>query len=515
MTTELCPAQQVALEQLRQALPLGNVFVLYGGGGDGKTTIMRELHRELGGAFLTVGEFVNAMHQQHPLAMEEALSQIVMTAWAEEDTLFFDDLDIVYNILCSCGYNSSYPRAGFVEAALKTLAVYAGATGKRLIVSTERGLAPSLTERAWWGRIDDFKVADYAFLCRAIAGQKFVLQLDFPKIHRFAPNLNAHQLRATCLWLRHQGGIDTEGFIEHLRSLHMTSNVDLGEVQSVDLTSLKGIDEVIEALEANIILPLENDALAAELQIKPKRGVLLAGPPGTGKTTVGRALAHRLKSKFFLIDGTFISGTHDFYGKVHQVFEAAKQNAPSIIFIDDSDVIFEDSDETGLYRYLLTMLDGLESESAGRVCVMLTAMDVSSLPPALVRSGRVELWLETRLPNEAARASILQGHAANLPSVLQEIDIALLAAAAESLTGADLKRLFEDGKLLYAYDRAQGRALRPVTDYFLRAIETVRANKEKYQQAEERARDKHPSRPPWFDIGYAMTMAAEANAPTF
>src|SRR5262249_25082786 len=150
------------------------------------------------------------------------------------------------------------------------------------------------------------------------------------------------------------------------------------------LRSLKGLDDVIEALEANMIIPLENDALSAELGIRPKRGVLLAGPPGTGKTTVGRALAHRLRSKFFLIDGTFISGTRDFYSQVQRVFEAAKQNAPAIIFIDDSDVIFENKDDFGLYRYLLTMLDGLESESNKRISIMMTTMDVAAVPPALV-----------------------------------------------------------------------------------------------------------------------------------
>ena len=177
------------------------------------------------------------------------------------------------------------------------------------------------------------------------------------------------------------------------------------------------MDDVIAGLEANIVLPLENDELATELSLKPKRGVLLAGPPGTGKTTIGRALAHRLKSKFFLIDGTFISGTDHFYGRVHHVFEEAKRNAPSIIFIDDSDVIFESGEELGLYRYLLTMLDGLESETAGRVCVMMTAMDVSNLPPALVRSGRVELWLQTRLPDSEARANLMRKHLAGLPPI--------------------------------------------------------------------------------------------------
>jgi ATP-dependent 26S proteasome regulatory subunit len=92
----------------------------------------------------------------------------------------------------------------------------------------------------------------------------------------------------------------------------LASNVDLSEVQPVSLRDLQGVDSVIESLEANIVLPLENDELATEFGLKPKRGVLLAGPPGTGKTTVGRALAHRLQSKFFIIDGTFISGTQHF-----------------------------------------------------------------------------------------------------------------------------------------------------------------------------------------------------------
>src|SRR5205823_4822649 len=167
-------------------------------------------------------------------------------------------------------------------------------------------------------------------------------------------------------------------------------------------------------------------------------------------------------SKFFLIDGTVISGTPDFFRRVHQIFEAAKQNAPSIIFIDDSDVIFESGQDAGLYRYLLTMLDGLESASAGRVCVMVTAMDVGSLPPALLRSGRIELWLETRLPDEAARAAILRDQLRRLPRPIALADVELLAAASHNLTGADLKAVVEDGKLAYAHDRVSENAARPV-----------------------------------------------------
>ncbi|HEX3449905.1 MAG TPA: hypothetical protein VHS97_16745, partial [Isosphaeraceae bacterium] len=65
---------------------------------------------------------------------------------------------------------------------------------------------------------------------------------------------------------------------------------------------------------------------------------------------------------------------------------------------------------------------------------------------------------------------------------------------------ADLKRVIDDGKALYAFDRAAGRPIQPITDYFLAAIETVRANKLRYAKAEARARANRPPRPPWFDV---------------
>src|SRR5262249_53483715 len=110
------------------------------------------------------------------------------------------------------------------------------------------------------------------------------------------------------------------------------------------------------------------------------------------------------------------------------------------------------------------------------------------LPPALIRSGRIELWLEMRLPDEAARQAILKQLIAPLGPSLAGIDVDRLVQATAGFTGADLKRLLDDGKLLYAFDRASKKPLRPVTDYFMAAIETVKQNKAKYLEAEARAR---------------------------
>lgn len=479
----LCPAQQSVLDALLKGLPIGSIFRVWGGVGRGKTTLLRELHRQAGGAFISMADFAAAASLKHPLALEETLYNLALDALKAHPVVVLDDIHLLDLFSSGCHF---YPRSGYLNSMIMGLCAYALETDRKLIFGTTGHLAEAAAQRSYSFGIDRFKVEDYAALVETWLARKSA-KLDLNKIFRFAPKLNAHQLKAACKWLTGHPSLNTEVFMDYLRSQRLASNVDLEEVQAVDLRDLKGVDDVLRHLETNIVLPLENDALANEFKLRPKRGVLLYGPPGTGKTTVGRAMAHRLKSKFFLIDGTFIVGTNEFYKRINDVFEAAKDNAPAIIFIDDADAIFEDGEERGLYRYLLTMLDGLESESAGRVCVMMTAMNVASLPAALIRSGRVELWLEMKLPNEEARTQILSRHFSELPAELRKVDMAALLPATEGFTGADLKRLVEDGKTLYAYDKAKRMELKEPTGYFLRAVEGVQENKQRYAEAEAQA----------------------------
>jgi ATP-dependent 26S proteasome regulatory subunit len=474
----LTPAQQNAADRLLAAIAPSSVLTLRGRDGMGKTTILNYVSHKTGGLVIDTRDFYEKLTLKRPDAIEEAFVEAIEYAVAEHEIVIVDDLHLVTGIVNNCRYT----RQGLLDAALEGVARAAEAHRRTVLyAANEAYTARAFQSRAWFFEIGDFTVADYAFLCEAMLPAHVAARLDYAKIHRFAPALSARQLRNACRWPGHTSTLDTELFIAYLSSNNMTSNVDIDEVQPVTWRDLKGMDDVIEALEAKIILPFENIALSAELELKPKRGVLLAGPPGTGKTTIGRALAHRLKGKFFLVDGTVIAESEDFFDTLRDIFQSAKQNAPSVIFIDDTDLIFENNG-TGFYRYLLTMLDGLESASAERVCVMMTAMEVSSIPAAMLRSGRVELWLETRLPDETAREAIFRDRLSKLSEPVRSADIALLATASRGLTGADLKAVVEDGKLLFAHDKVRGRHLRAVEEYFLDAIRTVRENRRSYRR---------------------------------
>lgn len=482
----LSPAQRQAKNELADLLPKGKVFGLVAPYGCGRTSILQQIAEENKGLLIRLADIFQPQEILHPLQVEENLAKVFTQALDQNDLVVVDDFYIVQNAMYSYCYELARPK--LFEFVMDVIYSKLEKSNKKIVLGLKwKDLQRPLHGQCFYVEAPDFNQEDFSFLFPRLGG-KALQKLDYAQVFRFARRLNIYQMQKVCHYVKDAKPLSTKAFLQLLEEKTLISNVRRQNVRPVKLENLYGVDDVIRQLEIDLITPLERPDLAEKLGAAPKRGVLLYGPPGTGKTTIGRALARRLRSKFFLIDGTVIDGSRNFYHAIEDIFEQAKANAPSILFIDDSDLLFHGNNHYGLYRYLLTMLDGLATESNAQITVFFTAMDVAGLPPALIRSGRVELWLKMKLPDKKARRAILKSLLKNGPLKLKKGKIKRLAQLTAGLTGADLRRLRTDAVNAYAYDMASGKKEK-LHRYFETAVKTLLDKRKELREATKEVKE--------------------------
>merc|ERR1712151_678911 len=221
---------------------------------------------------------------------------------------------------------------------------------------------------------------------------------------------------------------------------------DEEKLDDVGYDDIGGCKKAMGQIREMIELPLRHPTLFKTLGVKPPRGVLLYGPPGSGKTLIARAVANETGAFFFLINGPEIMSkmAGEAESNLRRAFEEAEKNAPAIIFIDEIDSIAPKRDKTNgeverrIVSQMLTLMDGLKQRAS--VVVIGATNRPNTIDPALRRFGRFDREIDIGVPDENGRLEVFRIHTRNM-KLDEDVEPEAVARETHGFVGADIAAL--------------------------------------------------------------------------
>lgn len=226
-----------------------------------------------------------------------------------------------------------------------------------------------------------------------------------------------------------------------------------GSETDVTFDDIAGLDDEIQDVREMIELPIESPELFQQMNVEPPTGLLLEGPPGTGKTMISKAISNETDASFYNVEGSQITSKHVGVAsdKLRELFEEAGENAPAIIFIDELDSIATDRDNSNytksgerIVTTLLTQMDGLGSDED--IYVIGATNRADSLDSALRRGGRFDREVEIGVPDEDDRQEIIELHLNDVP-MADEVSVEDVVDQTNGFVGADIAAFTQESAL--------------------------------------------------------------------
>ena len=227
---------------------------------------------------------------------------------------------------------------------------------------------------------------------------------------------------------------------------------DVGQSQGITYEDIGGIGSQLLKVREMIELPLKHPELFRRLGIDPPKGVLLHGPPGTGKTMIAKAVATETNAHFTSINGPEIISKY--YGEsekqLREIFDEAANNAPAIVFVDEIDSICPKREDVSgeverrVVAQMLTLMDGMQGRD--NVIVIGATNRRDAMDPALRRPGRFDREIEIGVPDREGRKEILDVHTRQMP-IADDFDVDWVLENSYGFVGADLAALVRESAM--------------------------------------------------------------------
>src|SRR6266700_972362 len=454
--------------------------LLYGPPGTGKTLIARVVAAETNAAFFVINgpEIINKFYGESESRLRAVFQEAQRKA---PSIIFIDELDALAPKRTETG--------GEVERRIvgQLLALMDGLTSRGQIVLIGATNQPNALDTALRrpGRFD----REIALRVPDVRGRTEILRIhsrdaalandiDFARLAQLTPGFVGADLEALCreaamIALRrvlphidYQRGyipyetlvnlyITMADFQAALREIEPSTTREVYvEVSETTWDDIGGLERPKDLLTEGVEWPLRFPEVYANVKVEPPRGVLLAGPPGSGKTLIARALANQCEANFISIKGPELLSkwVGESEKGIREVFRRAKQAAPCIVFFDEIDALapHRGGDIDGhvgdrVIAQLLTEMDGVEGRAG--VIVVAATNRPELIDTALLRPGRFDLVVELAHPNEIERRAIFAIHTKGRP-LAPEITMEELASLTEGRSGADIEAICRRAALL-------------------------------------------------------------------